>query len=106
MPASGETVENTGGTASGHREGPPAPAAAPSWKFQLLCMRLDNVRHGYVLQCHSICMVTFPYFDLRISQGTCFGIVLDCFWIVSGWVLLIGEVDRFHARSRDAMMVA
>ena len=79
MPASGETVENTGGTASGHREGPPAPAAAPSWKFQLLCMRLDNVRHGYVLQCHSICMVTFPYFDLRISQGTCFGMFLDCF---------------------------
>ena len=48
MPASGETVENTGGTASGHREDPPAPAAAPSWKFQLLCMRLDNVRHGYM----------------------------------------------------------
>ena len=79
MPASGETVENTGGTASGQREGPPAPATAPSWKFQLLCMRLDNVRHGYVLQYHSICMVTFPYFDLRISQGTCFGLFLDCF---------------------------
>ena len=62
MPASGETVENTGGTASGHREGPPATAAAPSWKFQLLCMRLDNVRHGYVLQYHSICMVFFFIF--------------------------------------------
>ena len=40
MPASGETVESTGGTASG----PPAPATAPGWKFQLLCMRLDMVR--------------------------------------------------------------
>ena len=44
MPASGETVENTGGIASGQREGPPAPATAPGWKFQLLCMRLDMVR--------------------------------------------------------------
>ena len=44
MPASGETVENMGGTASGHREGPPAPATAPGWKFLLLCMRLDMVR--------------------------------------------------------------
>ena len=39
-----ESSYGTGGTASGHREGPPAPATAPGWKFQLLCMRLDMVR--------------------------------------------------------------
>ena len=36
MPASGETVENTGGTASGHREGPPAPATAPGLEISVV----------------------------------------------------------------------
>ena len=38
---------------------------------------LDMVMYG---NDHSICMVTFfSYFELRISQGTCFGLFLDVF---------------------------
>ena len=55
-----------------------------------------------IWQYHSICMMKFHI----LIWGYLKELVLDCFWIVSGWVLLIGEVDRFHASSRDAMVVA
>ena len=63
---------------------------------------LDNVRHGYM----AISFNLHGLFFHILIWGYLKELVLDCFWIVSGWVLLIGEVDRFHASSRDAMVVA
>ena len=63
---------------------------------------LDNVRHGYM----AISFNLHGLFFHILIWGYLKELVLDCFWIVSGWVLLIGEVDRCQASSRDAMVVA
>ena len=59
---------------------------------------LDNVRHGYMAISFNLHGDVSIFWSQDISR--------NCFWIVSGWVLLIAEVDRFHASSRDAMVVA
>ena len=63
---------------------------------------LDNVRHGYMaisFNLHGL----FSYFDLRISQGTCFGLFLDCFRLgpTYRWS---GQISRKQQRCHGGSM--
>ena len=63
---------------------------------------LDNVRHGYMAISFNM-HDEIPYFDLRISQGTCFGLFLDCFRLgpTYRWS---GQISRKQQRCHGGSM--